>query len=582
MAFIRVHTARREPYEIELTNERFSIGRGTINDLHFQDPWLSRVHAHIVDRKGENYLVDLGSRNGTYLNGHPLRGEHLLRHGDRIVIGDIQLCYLRSGGALHVSDVSEPLAQGTVILGSEELSFDRYREADTVAGQQTPGASLLPALNAAASALLVHLPLDELLDKVLSLILGAVPAERAALLLERDGDLKIDAVHGYDRGEDVDISRTIIDTVLENRQAILTVDAQTDDRFDQAHSIMMQGIRSIICVPLWNNREVIGLVYLDHRLSGQVFSRDDLRLVGLVANMAAVKIENTQLLALQLERERLKQQMALGAQIQRKLLPAGDPVFPGYDICGLNRSCFEIGGDYYDFIPKRDGRMAVVVADISGKGIGAALLMAVMQASVRALLNRASSPAELAVQLNEVLIENSPYNKFATLFYGELDPETHTFEYVNGGHNAGLHRSGDTMGELVSTGPIVGMIEGAQFANVRIALAPGDTIMLYTDGITELTDDDDHEYGIERLKAVVAESPGATGAQLLTDVSASLKVFSPGERVDDDCTIVVVRRLSDGERAPHAVTGDTDEDSETDPSTARIDDHLTPVVDVSR
>lgn len=548
MANLRVKHGRGEPFDVAIEAEVFSIGRGPANELHFHSPWLSRVHAQIVARNGRHVLIDQESRNGTFLNGRPVRGEAPLEHGDRIAIGDIQLRFMTSAGALHVSDDgSNPLGQGTVLLASDELSFDRYREPSGAA--RGVGSSLFPALNAAASALLVHRPLDRLVEKVLELILQAVPAERAALMLrrgDRDGLLEIEAVRGYEAGNDVEISRTIIDTVVGERQAVLTLDAQTDNRFDHAQSILLQGIRSIICVPLWNNRDVIGVIYLDQRSAGRVFGKDDLRLVGLIANMAAVKIENAQLLADQLERERLKQQMAVGAQIQRKLLPEHDPEVPGYDISGVNRSCFEIGGDYFDFIPRKDGRMAVVVADISGKGIGAALLMAVLQASLRALIRSADSAHDLVQRLNDVLIENSPYNKFATLFFAELDPVEHTLTYVNGGHNAGLLRSAGGVELLSSTGPIVGMIETAQYSSRTVTLAPGDVVLLYTDGVTEATDEAGEEYGIEQLTDLLERSETRLASDLMAEVIGEVREFATRGRMDDDTTVVVVRRLPEG------------------------------------
>ncbi|RMH21242.1 MAG: GAF domain-containing protein [Acidobacteria bacterium] len=547
MAFLRIHRPKGGTYDLPLERELFSIGRGPANDLHLHNPWLSRLHAQIVARDGGHVIVDQGSRNGTYVNEQFVRREQVLRHGDEITIGDIRITYLsEEGGGLEVSEETSGLAEGTVILPSDELAFERYREA-APADLRREGASLLPALNAAASALLVHLPLEQLVEKVLDIVMQAVSAERAALLLRSagDGELAIEAVRGYRRGDPVSISRTIIDTVLERRQAVLTVDARTDERFEQAHSILLQGIRSIICAPLWNNREVIGLIYLDHRFTGQAFNESDLRLVGLIANMAAVKIENAQLLAAQLEQERLEQQMAVGAQIQRKLLPDGDPEVPGYQICGVNRSCFAIGGDYYDFIAKRDGKQAIVVADLSGKGIGAALLMAVLQASLRALIEGAEEPAALVDRLNHVLITNSPYNKFATIFYAELDPRSHVLQYVNGGHNPGLlRRAGGAIEMLEPCGPIVGMIEEATFSCRQVSLEPGDTLLLYTDGVTELTDEEDAEFGYERLVELVAREPVEEASSLIDAVQVAMRAFSPRDQPDDDCTLVVVRRCS--------------------------------------
>ncbi len=311
---------------------------------------------------------------------------------------------------------------------------------------------------------------------------------------------------------------------------------------------MAQGIQSVMAVPLWNNKEVIGLLYLDQRVKGDAFSENDLRVTGLIANLAAVKIENVRLLEEQLEMKRMEQELKLGSKIQRGLLPAAAPRIPGYDVCGENQSCYEIGGDYYDFIKKRDGKVAVVIGDIAGKGVGAALLMAVLQSSIRALIHAAAEPARLVAQLNQVLIENSPENKFSTLFYAELDPETHEIEYVNAGHNPALLASGGRIEELRSTGPLVGLLEEAEFESRRVSLAAGGTLLLYTDGISEPEGEAGEEFGVRRLAEVLGECGGLSGSELMRTIRDRVEMFQGTlgslAWLQDDSTMVVVRRLS--------------------------------------
>lgn len=546
---LRIERGTGAPREIALDLDELTIGRGLGNDLHFGNPWLSRLHARIIRRAEEHFLVDLGSRNGTYLNGQRISAvERRLSDGDVIALREIRLRYLNPAGSLAVAESQEPLStHGTVLISSDELVFDRYRAGQTQVGTaqgETDG--LLLALTGAASALITHYPLDELVELVMGLIIDAIPAERGAILLRSPtdaADLKIKAVYGYGGDEEVRISRTITQEVIENQKAVLTVDAQADDRFGRAESIMMQGIRSIICVPLWNNRDVIGMLYLDHRLSDQAFSENELRLAGLLANMAAVKIENAVLLEEQLEKKRMEEQLAVGAKIQRGLLPSANPCLAGYDICGVNQSCYEIGGDYYDFITREDGKLALVIADVAGKGVGAALLMAVLQASLRALIPNMPDPAALVHQLNRVLIENSPANKFATLFYAELDPETHRVEYVSGGHNPTLLCADGVVRELESTGPIVGLVPGVEFESRCFTLPPNGTLLLYTDGITEIMDESGDEFGTERLAALLAEDPSRDSKSLVEAVRQRMDNFSPVDGLDDDTTLVVVRRL---------------------------------------
>lgn len=541
MPILRLLKPRKNVREIEIRPTGLTIGRGVDNDLHLVNPWLSRHHAAIEPRDGRWAVVDKESRNGTFVNGTGVHGARPLSDGDRITIGEVEMQFWSSKERtdLEVQDVATAFGEGTVILDSEQLSFDRFREERSRAPVSEQ--DLMPTLSAFASALIVHVPLDRLVEEVLDLIQQAVPSERAALLLHDDDDSPVVAARrGFAEGS-VRISRTLIDTVLEERQGVLTVDARSDQRFDAAQSIMLEGIRSILCVPLWNNQDVIGLIYFDRRFEGDPFDSRDLRLVGLMANMAAVKIENARLMAVQLEQQRLQQQMAVAGQIQRKLLPARAPKIVSYDLVGDSWPCFEIGGDYFDFVTMRDGRVAIVVADISGKGVGAALLMAVLQASLRALIHAADGPADLVSRLNQVLIDNSPYNKFATLVYAELDPESHQLNYVNAGHNPGLLATAEGVSELASTGPIVGMLEEADFGEVCLRLEPGDAVLLYTDGVTELEDADGEQLGLEPVHEIMAGHDGDLD-KLLATVRMKMDAFA-GSDNNDDATLVALRRV---------------------------------------
>ena len=555
MAKLRIESGDSPTQELELISSETTIGRGVGNTVHFRDPWLSRTHARIVARDRGHEIEDLNSRNGTFVNGVSITKALPLGNGDVIALGDIRITYLvQTGASLHVAEAALPLVgKGTVILNSEDLRLDRYQEAFRKSRAKEAVATVDPlefwwlALNEAASALISHFPLDQLVQRIVEIVLRVVPAERGALLLRREtgaGNLEVMARRGYTEREEIRISKTIIEVVLEAKNAILTLDAQADERFDGAVSILMQGIRSILCVPLVNNnRDVIGLIYLDDRLASEVFSESALRLVGLIANMAAVKVENCYLLEQQIEKKRMEEQLAVGSQIQRGLLPAEEPMLPGYELFAGYQSCYEVGGDYYDFIQKEDGKLALVIADISGKGVGAALLMAVLQASLRALVNAIDEPAELIRQLNRVLVKSSPNNKFATIFYAELDPETHELEYVSGGHNPTLLAIGNEIRELGSSGPVVGIVPSATFQSHKLTLPPGSTLVLYTDGVTELNDEAGQEFGTERLAKVVREGQGQDLRWLVERVHEEMVSFARSHRFDDDSTMVVLRRI---------------------------------------
>ena len=529
--------------------EEVTIGRGAANELHFRDPWLSRDHARLRRLDGRWLVEDIGSRNGTFFNGKALEEARFLSHGDVVTLGDVQLTFFDDDatGVLQVADSKGTLSKGTLMIPSDRL-LPELRPREQGFGSEadiTDPEMVLAALKQTAAALISHFPVHELMARILELVFDAVPAQRGALLLRsREGSLEVVARQGFDLDEEIRISRTIIETVVGEQKALLTMDALSDSRFGRAESIMMEGIRSILCAPLVSNeRGVLGLLYLDDPVSREKFTQDTLRLVGLIANLAAVKIENHYLLQEQIEKKRMEEQLAVGAQIQRRLLPTRDPDVEGYDICGVNRSCFEIGGDYYDFIRKSETELAVVIADISGKGVGAALLMAVLQASIRALVQAAASPQELVRQLNRVLVESSPDNKFATLFYAELDLEKHRLRYVSGGHNPSLLLIDGEIEELSSTGPIVGLVRNVSFRCSEVDMPPGATVLMYTDGVTELADGRGQELGTEPLLDILQSERWSDASDLVDAIHDSMCAFAASDRFDDDSTLVVLRRL---------------------------------------
>jgi len=302
-------------------------------------------------------------------------------------------------------------------------------------------------------------------------------------------------------------------------------------------------VRSVICVPLWNEQSVIGLIYADNQISDRAFSQSDLRLLGLIANMAAVKVENSRLLAQQIEKERLEEQLEVAAQIQRRLLPQASPEVKGWELRGVSQSCYEIGGDYFDYLRLSDGRLGLVIADVSGKGVGAALLMAAFQASLRALAGTCP-PVELLERLNKVMFENSPAAKYVTAFYGELDPATGEFIYVNAGHNPPLVVCDGKAKALDSTGPVVGLIQPARFATGSERLAPGTLLVLYTDGVTECENAAEIEYGQERLTRLIERTASAELAAVAAALFDDLASYAAGAPRKDDTTTVLVRRLT--------------------------------------
>jgi serine phosphatase RsbU (regulator of sigma subunit) len=306
----------------------------------------------------------------------------------------------------------------------------------------------------------------------------------------------------------------------------------------------------VICVPLWNDQDVTGLIYVDNMLADHAFSQTDLRLLGLIANMAAVKVENLRLVRQQIEKERLDEQLVLAASIQRRLLPHAAPALPGYELCALSRPCYEIGGDYYDFVARGPDRLAVVVADVSGKGVGAALLMAAFQASLRTLLREPMALGAMVERVSELLRESSVPGKFVTAFVCEIDGARHRLTYVNAGHNPPVIVGASGVLPLAATGPVAGLLAGRRYSEGEAEFTAGDLLVLYTDGITERESAANEEFGLDRLASFFAARRGAALAELPGALLEELSTFAGGAPPQDDSTVVLLRRSAGTRLAP--------------------------------
>ena len=337
-------------------------------------------------------MSDLKSKNGTLLNGEPVREWRRLRPGDVITLGEHTLTFCAES-AEEEEEEREP--EGTRVFSVKELSAINTRPAIDPTELQRQN-RVLAILSKAASELVVHRPLDELFELVLDLLLEAVGAERGAILLLEGGPPHPVIKASRSRSGDplTRVSRSIARRAIEERVSLLLPNVLEDARFKSEDSILASGIRTAMCAPLWftatgeGRDSVIGLVYVDSLQHSHAFTEDDLRVLTALANVAAAKIENVRLLEESLEKRRMEEDMRMAAEIQNGLLPREAPRVPGWDLAGCNRPCRTVGGDYYDFAIE-DGRLLLALGDVSGKGTGAALLMTVLRAAVRGALDGA-------------------------------------------------------------------------------------------------------------------------------------------------------------------------------------------------
>lgn len=557
MSYLTVIAADGRTFRRDIDAERLTIGRSSKNDVNLSfDLSLSRFHAEVTRRDGRFFLADVGSRNGTSLNGRAVTQPTELKVGDQIALGETRILFGAEPGP-QVAIEDRPVLNAdssTMTIPLEDIIASPM----TPTGPPAPGKPAPPAapesrtlavLTRAGMELINYRPLDEVFEAIMDLVFEAIPAERGFLmLLEGDSpELVSKVVRDLKKsyGGTISLSRSIAHSVVENRQSVLTADAQTDERFKMKESIVLQGIHSAMCVPLWNNRAVIGLIYVDTVNAAKTFNPEDLKLLTLLANIAAVKIENARLFEDTLKKERMEKEMQHAAEIQRKLLPVETPVFAGYELAGFNDPCREVGGDYFDFIERGAGRLGFAIGDVSGKGMGAALLMATVRASFRAHLEAPVTLESLATSLNNTILQSANSNNFVSFFYGELDGASGKIDFVNAGHNPPiLVRAGGEVERLKASGLILGVFPGARHSAAATGLAPGDVLVAFSDGVTESQNPAGDEYGEERLIELLTKERSRPAAGIQDQVAASIKAFAGTEPQYDDVTLVVLKRIS--------------------------------------
>lgn len=569
MDFLTVVTTDGENRRHEINAESLRIGRSSTNDLVLHDLNVSRLHAEIVRRPNGLYLLDAGGKNGTFLNNQRVTAPALLQPGDRVQVGTTTLIFngaplspvqwddrpMLGGGAttiLPAGEIHTPaLFDLPLIVEGRAAAVAAPRPDRTPLPQATLGQAAATAAETnlfieADRELVFHRPLPEILEQIMHLARRAVPFERGLLMLLEGGALvpQVVRVPPDEAGRPISISRTITDRVIKQHESVLTSDALID--FKEGPSVEGLQIRSVACVPLWNNREVIGLIYVDSRHRTGLFGEENLRLLTHLAHIAAVKIENARLYVQAVAAERMEQELQRASELQNLLLPAEAPPIPGYELYGSSVPCQAVGGDYYDYIDLPDGRYGIGLGDVAGKGLPAALLMSAFQASLRALTELGLPPEETIQKLNRLLSRRLPLNRFVTFFYALLDPARHTLTYVNAGHNPPwiLRRDGVTADRLTQTGRPLGLFEASTYEARTLDLAPGEILLCYSDGVTEATNAAGEEFGEELLRRLLGEACAVSPFDIVRRITAAIETHHSGAPRQDDITLVALKRTT--------------------------------------
>jgi sigma-B regulation protein RsbU (phosphoserine phosphatase) len=304
-------------------------------------------------------------------------------------------------------------------------------------------------------------------------------------------------------------------------------------------------LRSILCTPLKLKDNLLGIIYVDNRLLSGIFTDNDLELLNAIASSAAIAIENARLYQVAVEKGRMERELQMAYRVQSSLIPAQAPSFPGWEFAASWQPARQVSGDFYDFIPCGEECMGLIVADVTDKGMPAALFMAMTRSILRSSLDQANSPAEGFTKANHLVCNDSSISMPVTAFFGMLNPHNGELVYVNAGHNPPqLYRSGEKEPiSLTRTGMLLGFLDDAVYEQATIEVNPGDLVVLYTDGITDATNADQVSFGMDRFKAAITQHQEQTAQQILAGIEKAVLNFIGETAPYDDITLLSAKRL---------------------------------------
>ncbi len=536
------------PRTIPLDHDRVTLGRSSANELCYaDDAGLSRQHL-MVEKRGEDWTVrDCGSKNGTMVNGLRITGTHTLKPGDRITAGHLIIEFRETGAPKTLPAQTVVFVEGGAGAGNSSTLAASLENilgksgAAPAPGVGVEGGAHMRALVDAGRELGKNLPLTELFQLIMNLSIEAVGAARGVLMTLENGEFVVRAA----KGQGFRISSAVRDRVVNQKQSLLISDVRDNRALMERMSIVEQQIRSMVAVPLQTDDRVIGLIYLDSPHFIHEFTPEDLNLLTVMANIAAVRIEHVRLAEVEQAEKLLSRELQQAAEIQQKLLPVSSPQLPGLELAGYNSPCRTVGGDYYDYIPTVDGRLTVLVGDVAGKGMPAALLVSNLQARAQVLFDDAPDLGAVVARLNRVICQNCPGNRFITFFVAVIDPKTGEVTYCNAGHNPPiLVRANGDREHLSDGGMILGIFPAAPYKHAKTKLEPGDLLVMFSDGVTEACQPGlDEEFSEEQLAALASELRSQNPDAILRVITERLKAWIGDAPPADDITLIIAKRV---------------------------------------
>lgn len=539
---------QRVPFERSLI-----LGRGPMCDIVLPEPSVSRRHAQVSLADGRCFLADLGSGNGTFLNGKQIAAPMPLADGDELRVGAALFEY-RTGSTqvaersrTHTITIRESVARASApvprVIPLSELSVVGLSTDEVVRLRRR-----LEFFRQAGGILARTLDEGELFSALLEKAMEALPQAGRAFIMRRDAESgALTPVGARTRDGAVDeipASRTLIEAVVLRREPLVSVDAGAEAAFESARSVRHLNLRAVACLPLLVEDRLVGVLQVDNAEERRGFTADDLDLLSGIAGPIALALEHSRLHQELVAREILENDLALARRIQLSFLPAAPPEIAGYGLAVEYSPALQVGGDLYDLFALGGGKYGIAIGDVSGKGVSGALLMARLTSALRTAAARFAHPTAVLEELNDLVLAENRDGMFVTASFAVLDPATGRLEIANAGHLRPIvrHRDG-RVGELkLPAGSALGVASPLEASAVSWTISPGDLVLLATDGLSEAANPRSERFGsgriIATLRALRDEDPRAAIDALLVTARA----FVGARGFDDDLTAIALTR----------------------------------------
>lgn len=559
MALLELVKGFNPGIRFELDSDQSVIGRSADCEVPLDVPAVSRRHAKIVRENGKFFVEDLQSRNGTFVNDSRINDRTLLGEGDQLVICDQEFRFYTGHGTGMLDPMRNLEESSIAVLVDDRAETGKasvMATFDVGGGSQSWGLSAKPevklnALLEISNSLAKTLSVEDILPKLLdSLFKIFTQADRGFVVMRPKADgppvVVADKARRPGGEERMRISRTIVEEAMNTKKAILSADAASDERFGMAQSIADFSIRSMICAPMIGlDGQPVGVIQIDTLNQRARFNDQDLEVLASVASQAAISIDNAKMHEQVVVQRALQRDLELARRMQRSLLPSAPPQVPGYFFFDYYQAARQVGGDYFDYVPLPGGRYAIIVGDVAGKGVPAALLMARLSADVRFSLASEPDPAKAIQRINDGFVRQDWSDRFVTMLAAVINPTTSELTMVNAGHMAPFLRRRDgsvtDIGEEAAGLPL-GVSEGYEYESYTHKVEPGDLLTIFTDGFSEAMNSDGELYGLERLKEQLS-SPALSVADFGQHILEDVNKFVDGHDQSDDMCLVCFGRV---------------------------------------